>query len=214
MTLSNIKKITDWILNNKITFLFFLCLIFLFSSNLTLIRGGVCSSSPCSDFNESFTDNHTVDYVLTSNIRTWLAPSGFFADVFFKKDNSLVLKSGYYNHTFNKIFTLDSKIDEYIEINTRKSNHQYTSRINTKPHNLFIFIIIIQLILLLSLPYWLIIGALILWLIEKDRLIGFIFGIVIISILVLFFLISILPVFFQITGDNYSTIEYITNFIF
>ncbi len=179
----NNKKALKWIIS--LSFVMFLF------SNSVVIKRGMCSSSPCSDFNNS----HRVarpgydDTFMESYSLPFLAPSSFLLTKFLNED-----VYEFYSNPIN--LTLDYKVDSegvaYGRYKTLRDSNDFTRT--------FLFV---KFIIFLSFPIWICISFLLYKIYSRNRKIG------ITIIVILFMVFGIMKLFisfdlfnFDHDGDN------------
>lgn len=163
------KKAFSWVL--ILSFVMFLF------SNSVIVKRGMCSSSPCSDFNGS----HRVarpgydDTFLESHSLFFLAPTSFLLTDFLNRD-----VYEFYSNPIN--LTLDYKVDSegipYNKYGTLKDTNDFT--------RVFLFI---KFIIFLSFPIWIIISFLLYKIYYYNNKVG------IIVLIILFLLFGTFKIF-------------------
>ena len=113
-----------------------------FASDYSAIKGGTCDSSPCSELNQSFTDDRTVDHYFSAMSVPYISPTAGLSYLYFR--NNPAFAFGINSKPYS--YSLDTKDESYP---TPDSWLQNDKRVLIK------VFFIHELFVLLSLPIWL-----------------------------------------------------------
>jgi len=135
-----------------------------FAADFAVIKGGTCTSSPCSTLNSSFTDDRTVDHYFSTMSVPFISPTAGLSYLYFRNNPAFAFEI--YSRPYN--YDLDAKVEKF---STPAELLQNDKRVLSK------VFFIHESFVLLSLPLWFGIALLIRLASKRKTLFGRIMGI-------------------------------------
>lgn len=117
------------------------CVASFLAADLSVIKGDVCTSSPCSTLNQSFTDDRLVDHYFSTMSVPYISPTAGLSYLYFKNNPAFAFEM--YSRPYR--YSLDTKDEKYP---TPADWLQNDKRVLIK------VFFIHELFVLLSLPLW------------------------------------------------------------